>query len=113
MARYWVNLGNWDAELVGEEGELAEKYHEADGAVCGLGNSVNKFGNYVYKTNNREDAEDVAEEARKAVKKIFGESDPFATDMIEVSRQPECPECGELGRFSDSYCSCCGCELVR
>ncbi len=51
---------------MGEEGELAEKYNEADGAMCGLGNSVNKSGNYVYKTNDRGDAKKVAEEARKA-----------------------------------------------
>ena len=62
MARYWVNLGHWDAGLMDDGSEesasLKRNYEEADGAMCGLANSVNKFSGYVYKTNHKEDAEE-------------------------------------------------------
>ena len=117
MARYWVNLGEWETEFMDDGSEesqaLIEKFAEAEGAMDLLATSINKFGGYVYKTNDREDAEEVAKKAKESLKKIFGEDDPLAAAMIDISRQPECPECGELGRFSDSYCSRCGTELVR
>jgi len=117
MARYWVNLGEWETDFMDEGSEeledLREKHADAGDAMSILATSVNNFGGYVYKTNDREDAEEVAEKARKALVEIFGENNPLATCMIDVTRQPECPECGELGRFSDSYCPRCGSELVR
>ncbi len=64
------------------------------------------FKEYVYKTNDSEEADRLQEQLDDLAKSL-------KLDVcVSWSVQPQCPQCGKLARFSHRQCSACGTDIV-
>lgn len=126
MPRYWVDLGNWEFDLVTDHGEgsttapvtvgdvdfqikldwVKGKLEElSNGVSGGLGSSL------VYKTDSLDEAREVYLRAKQIIEEAFPGDDSMWLSL-GITRQPECLQCGYLARFSESYCPKCGAKLM-
>jgi hypothetical protein len=127
MSRYWVDLGEWDYDLVTILGEDAatNPLNREDVELEFLFDWVNKemkslantarpglLGDYwVFKTESLAEAEEIHWKATRIVALAFPGQEEMNME-VSILRQTECSECGCLGVFSDDSCIRCGSQVL-
>lgn len=127
MLRYWVNLGEWDYDLVTTLGEapsidfITPKdsdiqfiYNWVNQEMKSLANTATPGllgDSWVFRTDSINEAKEIHWKATRIVALAFPGQEEMNMEM-SIFRQTECSECGCLGLFSDDSCIRCGSQVL-